>query len=166
MYVPPEGPGNFRALVDVISQKLALLILAALRNSNPTWVIVTLSGPFLIIFLLFRIVYLQTYRGLVTESTIFVKRNFSGNYITCCRSQSPRGLRHELFSPAWTLGSWVRIPLKAWMFVYVYSMFVLSCVGSGLATVWFPFQVVLPTVYKIKRLKWNEAFHEWPVLNE
>jgi hypothetical protein len=26
------------------------------------------------------------------------------------RSQWPRGLRHELFSPAPTLGSWVRIP--------------------------------------------------------
>jgi hypothetical protein len=27
-----------------------------------------------------------------------------------------------------TLGSWVRIPLKAWISVYVYSLFVLSCV--------------------------------------
>jgi hypothetical protein len=34
-------------------------------------------------------------------------------------------------SPAGTLGSWVRIPLKAWMSVCVYSVFVL---GSGLAT--------------------------------
>jgi hypothetical protein len=37
-----------------------------------------------------------------------------------------------------TLGSWVRIPLKAWMFVFVYSVFVLSCVGSGLPTGWSP----------------------------
>jgi hypothetical protein len=29
-----------------------------------------------------------------------------------CRSQWPRGLRHELSSPAPTLGSWVRIPLR------------------------------------------------------
>jgi hypothetical protein len=36
----------------------------------------------------------------------------------------PRGLRHELSSPARTLGSWVRIPLKSWMFVCVYSVFV------------------------------------------
>jgi hypothetical protein len=28
-----------------------------------------------------------------------------------------RGLRHEPSSPARTLGSWVRIPLKAWMSV-------------------------------------------------
>jgi hypothetical protein len=31
------------------------------------------------------------------------------------RSQSLRGLRHEMSSPARTLGSWVRIPFKAWM---------------------------------------------------
>jgi hypothetical protein len=53
-------------------------------------------------------------------------------------------------SPAWTLGSWVRIPLEAWMFVCVYSVFVLSCAGSGLATVWSLVQGVLPTVYKCK----------------
>jgi hypothetical protein len=35
------------------------------------------------------------------------------------RSEWPRGQ---------TLGSWVRIPLKAWMSVYVYFVFVLSCV--------------------------------------
>jgi hypothetical protein len=45
-----------------------------------------------------------------------------------------RGLMHELSSLARTLGSWIRIPLKARMFVYVYSVFVLSCVGSGLAS--------------------------------
>jgi hypothetical protein len=37
------------------------------------------------------------------------------------------GLRHELSSPIRTLGSWVRIPLEAWMSVWVYSVFVLSC---------------------------------------
>jgi hypothetical protein len=44
------------------------------------------------------------------------------------RSQWPSDLRHELFSPARTLGSWVRIPLDEWMFVGVYSVFVLFCV--------------------------------------
>jgi hypothetical protein len=38
-----------------------------------------------------------------------------------CRSQWPRSLRHELYSPVQTLGSLVRIPLEAWMFVCVYS---------------------------------------------
>jgi hypothetical protein len=49
------------------------------------------------------------------------------------RLQWPRGLRNELFSPARTLGTWVRILFEALMFVYIYSVFVLSCVGSGLA---------------------------------
>jgi hypothetical protein len=55
-------------------------------------------------------------------------------YSTCCsrRSQWPHGLRHELFSLARTLGSWVRIPLSrhVCLSVCVYSVFVL---GSGLA---------------------------------
>jgi hypothetical protein len=42
------------------------------------------------------------------------------------RSQWARGLRHELSSLARTLGSWVRIPLEAWMSVCVYSVFVLG----------------------------------------
>jgi hypothetical protein len=40
------------------------------------------------------------------------------------RPQWPRGLTHELSPSAWTLRSWVRIPLKAWMSVCVYSVFV------------------------------------------
>jgi hypothetical protein len=66
------------------------------------------------------------------------------------RSQWPRGLRHEMSSPAWTLGSWVRFTLEEWMFVCVYAVFVLSCVGSGLATGWSLVQGVLPIVYKCK----------------
>jgi hypothetical protein len=38
------------------------------------------------------------------------------------RSQWPRGLRHELSSPAPTLGSWVRIP----MFVCVLCVCIIS----------------------------------------
>jgi hypothetical protein len=40
-------------------------------------------------------------------------------------SQWSCGLRHESFSPAETLGSWVRIPLKVWISVCVYSVYVL-----------------------------------------
>jgi hypothetical protein len=36
------------------------------------------------------------------------------------------------------------------MFVCVYSVFVLSCAGSGLATGWSLVQGVLPIVYKCK----------------
>jgi hypothetical protein len=50
------------------------------------------------------------------------------------RSEWPHVLRHELSSLARTLGSWVRIQLKAWMSVCVYSVFVLFCVGGGLET--------------------------------
>jgi hypothetical protein len=42
-----------------------------------------------------------------------------------CRSQWPRGLRHVLSSLARALESWVQIPLKEWMSVYFYSLFVL-----------------------------------------
>jgi hypothetical protein len=40
-------------------------------------------------------------------------------------SEWSRRLRHELSSLARTLGSWVLIPIKAQMSVFVYSMFVL-----------------------------------------
>jgi hypothetical protein len=70
-----------------------------------------------------------------------------------CRSQWPRGLRHELSSLARTLGSCVRIPLKAWMSVYIYCVFAMFCVGRGLGTGSSPVQEVLPTVYRIKKLR-------------
>jgi hypothetical protein len=44
------------------------------------------------------------------------------------RLRGPRGLRHELSSPAQTLESWVRIPLESWMFVGGYFVSVLFCV--------------------------------------
>jgi hypothetical protein len=49
------------------------------------------------------------------------------------------------------------------MSVCVYSAFLLSCVGSGPATRLIPVQGVLPTVYKIKKLKRKE-FHKCPML--
>jgi hypothetical protein len=60
--------------------------------------------------------------GKNTEPEIRVTIIFQG------RSQWPLGLRNELSSLARTLGSRVRIPLKAWISVCVYSMFVLFCV--------------------------------------
>jgi hypothetical protein len=67
-------------------------------------------------------------------------------------SQWPHGLRHEPFSSVWTLGLCVGIPLEVWMSVCVYSVFVLSCVGSGLATGWSPLQGVLRNMYRNKKL--------------
>jgi hypothetical protein len=75
------------------------------------------------------------------------------------RPQCPRGLRHELYSPARTLGSWVRIPCLSTFILYV-----LSCAGSGLLTGWSPVQGDLPSVCKIKKLKWNEVFHGWSMI--
>jgi hypothetical protein len=52
-----------------------------------------------------------------------------------CRSQWPCDLRHELSSAARTLGSWVWIPLRAWMFGVCMCLFCVCgvlCVGSGL----------------------------------
>jgi hypothetical protein len=37
--------------------------------------------------------------------------------------------------------------------VYVYSVFVILPVGSGLATGWMPVQGVLPTVYRLRNWK-------------
>jgi hypothetical protein len=45
------------------------------------------------------------------------------------RSQWPCG--HELSSPAQTLGSWVRIALKAWLLVCAFILFVLSYVQAA-----------------------------------
>jgi hypothetical protein len=59
---------------------------------------------------------------------------FSGLY---GETQWPRGLRHELSSLARPLGSWVRIPLRAWMFglcMRLFCVFVVLCLDSGLAT--------------------------------
>jgi hypothetical protein len=69
------------------------------------------------------------------------------NILLLGRSQWPLGLRHELSS----LGSWVRIPLKAWM--YILCVYVVLYVGRGLATGRFLVQGVPPTVYRIKKLK-------------
>jgi hypothetical protein len=52
---------------------------------------------------------------------------FQGDIIRERRSQWPRGLWHELLSLARTLGSWVRVPLKGRMSVYVYLVFVAMC---------------------------------------
>jgi hypothetical protein len=70
------------------------------------------------------------------------------------RSQWPRDIRHEMFSSARTLGTWVRIPLKGMgICLLLFCVCVVLCVGSSLALGWSPVQRVLPTVYRIKKLK-------------
>jgi hypothetical protein len=75
---------------------------------------------------------------------LLFKYFYSATFLSS-RSQRPRGIRHELSSLARTLGSRVRIPLKALMSVCVYSVCVVLCAGSGLAKGWSPIQGVLPT---------------------
>jgi hypothetical protein len=58
----------------------------------------------------------------------FQHTTFSSLYSRKYGSQWSRDLRHELSSPSQTLGSWVRVTLESWMPVYIYSLFVLSCV--------------------------------------
>jgi hypothetical protein len=76
-----------------------------------------------------------------------------------CRSQWPRGLRHEpSSSPAWTLGSWDQIPLEAWMScVRLFCVCVVLFVGSCLETGWSPVQGVLPTVYRLRNWKGGQV---------
>jgi hypothetical protein len=73
---------------------------------------------------------------LIFENTLKDRPEFRAIEYKICRSQWPRGLRYELSSLARTLGSWFRIPLKAWMSVCgFFFVYVVLCVGSGLAAV-------------------------------
>jgi hypothetical protein len=70
-----------------------------------------------------------------TMVEVTLRQDFHTVLLLFSLSLWPHSLRHELSSPAQTLGSWVRIPLEALMSVFVYSVFMLFCsAGSGLAT--------------------------------
>jgi hypothetical protein len=64
----------------------------------------------------FQISSVGHYRYADRSGRFFLYRpnSYIGNH-----SGRPRGLRHELSSPARPLGSWVRIPLKTWLSVCV-----------------------------------------------
>jgi hypothetical protein len=59
---------------------------------------------------------------IAVEVEIAIKLRF--RMLRCFRSRSrwPRSLRHDLSSPARTLGSWIRIPLEAWMSVCAFIL--------------------------------------------
>jgi hypothetical protein len=132
-----------------VTNKMVIFIGTSVRASNLTSTIIIPKQPFssmLIYTLLFK------YGSMVTRDRIVLL-----NVVAMCWSQWPRGLRYEMSSPAWTLGSWVRISLEAWMFVCVYSVFVFSCEVSGLAMGWSLVQGVLPTLFKCKIMEPHEG---------
>jgi hypothetical protein len=86
----------------------------------------------------------QRSKGAHSSPVILLKYDVL-TYWNADRSGRPRGLRHELSSPARTPRAWVPIPFEAWLSVCTYSVCVL-CVNSGLATGWSPVQGVLSSV--------------------
>jgi hypothetical protein len=67
--------------------------------------------------------------GNFTVKTVIqkVKLLFIGPVLFICRPQWPSGLRHLLSLAARKLGSWVRIPLQAWMCVRVFLCCFILC---------------------------------------
>jgi hypothetical protein len=63
-----------------------------------------------------RLIAMRTRNLTKSELTQSSQAHFSLSINILCRSQWPRGLRHRS-AAAWLLGSRVRIPLRAWMFV-------------------------------------------------
>jgi hypothetical protein len=83
------------------------------------------------------------------------------NKFNYSRSQWPRGLKHKMSSSPQTLRLRVRIHPKVWLSLCFCSVFMLSCVGSDLATGSSPMQGVLPTICNIHNFiinsKWEQA---------
>jgi hypothetical protein len=85
-------------------------------------------------------------------STIRSDDSLFGSWLMS-RSRYPSCLRRVLSSLAWKPGSWIRIPLRAWMFSVCICVFLSLCTGRG------PSQGVLPTVLRSSKPKWNGEFH-------
>jgi hypothetical protein len=85
------------------------------------------------------------------------------SYMYESRSQWPRGLSHVFVRT--NIGIVSSNPTQGMdVCVRLFCVCVVLYVGSVLVTGWFPIQGILPTVYKFKKLKWNEAFHECSML--
>jgi hypothetical protein len=94
--------------------------------------------------------------NLLTPNSLMLPTRSEGlyRYYTCsCVGR----IEKALSSLPRTLGSWDRIPLKAWMSMCIYSVFVLSCISSDLATGWSPVQGVLST--PLGSRNWSETKH-------
>jgi hypothetical protein len=69
--------------------------------------------------------YRETRKTHADPGLIFLKMFYCLKYLL--PTTGATRLRHEPSSSARTLVSWVRIPLKAWVYVCVYSVFLLFC---------------------------------------
>jgi hypothetical protein len=117
-------------------------------------------------------VYVYICSSLLPERVLFTFGNYELSILGWCpmskkilapkisQSQCPLGLRYEPSSPAQTLGSWVRIPLEAWMSLCVCSVFMLFCIGNGLATGRSPVLGVQPSVYGLIKMKKTAKAHK------
>jgi hypothetical protein len=97
----------------------------------------------------------KLYRYFVSQSSEFCRHNplccFSASVYCCCLFRyrfSPETfgytlVRRVLFWTTRTEGSWVRIPLKAQMYVRVFLCCAVVCIGRGLAVGRCPIQGVL-----------------------
>jgi hypothetical protein len=76
----------------------------------------------------------------------------SSDYMELCRPQWPL---------ARTLGSWFRIPFKAWMSVCMRLFCVVLCTGSGTSTGWSPVQGILSTMCRFTKLNKRRKSNKW-----
>jgi hypothetical protein len=97
-YVPPKRRLT-QDLHSATSQKTTFFIVTAMKASNLTGINIFLKHP----------------------TMCFSQRRdqISNTHRRGSRSQWPRGLRHEMSSPAQTMGLWVQIQLKARMSAFI-----------------------------------------------
>jgi hypothetical protein len=61
---------------------------------------------------------------------------------------------------AWTQGTWFQMPLNGWMPSSSFSV-ALTYGGRDLASLWFPFQEVLPYVEQIRNFRSNSGLQQF-----
>jgi hypothetical protein len=126
-YFPQKHYWASTRLHCVISQKALLVVFAVARISDPIQqsnVVANLIAPHEARneFFIVSITYSQPRKCAKVSHW-----NWALLALIAARSEWLYGLRHELSSLARRLGSCVRIPLKAWMTVCAFILFVLSC---------------------------------------